>query len=284
MFGRGFISCAGALSCVFAVSVSLAYTPKSVFFKAPANVNCAWSTSNTNFSVTVVHTGTLSQAQINSGSVKVRVVDSDDFADDPLDKASEDITGRTPGPYRFTTKHDLWCTKKTECDVAGPSGSSGESEGELRVEYDDSSDNYGAATVLCVDPPETILRPGPQIIIAALFETAPNPIRVTPGGTLSVSIRLNAGSNPLPAGIVIHSQLEHRSTGVVAEVPDLLDQVLPAFAARETGAGCIFPTLPADLPTGDYVLRVNLVLPNGTIVEGDVVDVFVDAPVVANKP
>jgi len=261
---------AGALLCF----ESYAFTPKNVFFKVNANVPCQEDTS-TSFPVRVTHEGCLSEEDVDSGQIDVDLVDSDTFSDDELDGSTHALpAGFMAGDrYRFTTQHELECTPKDDCEVTGPSGGSGESEAELRVEYGDDTDNFGCATVLCV------CGAAPQHLeFVAMLQSGPNPLKTYPGGSLNLVLHVKNGVDRFAEGGVLRSTLISRDTGAMVEVHGLDDFVLPDLDPYDDATLCSIDEVPADLEPGRYVLVNELIDAAGNVLEEDFVEIEVASP------
>jgi hypothetical protein len=253
---------------------SYAFTPKNVFFKVNANVPCQEGAS-TSFPVRVTHEGCLSQEDVDSGEIDVDLVDSDTFSDDELDGSTHSLPGgfMAGDRYRFTTQHELMCTPKDDCEVTGPSGGSGESEAELRVEYGDDTDNFGCATVLCVcgAAPE-------HLEFVAMLQSGPNSLKTYPGGSLNLVLHVRNGSEPFAEGGVLRSTLISRETGAMVKVHGIEDFVMPGLDPYNDATLCSIDEVPADLDLGHYVLVNELIDAAGNVLEEDFIEIEVASP------
>ena len=127
--------------------------PNSATFSSTSVTVPATSTSGTlgtKVSISVTIEKELSGTEVIDGEVTVKLVDADWIADDILDKFTYTLPKLHKGVYtkgklvKFVATFYIYDNGKGA--VAGAGASSGESSAELRIEFNNSKDNYGSCS------------------------------------------------------------------------------------------------------------------------------------------
>ena len=148
--------------------------------------------------VDAVITGTLTPADIAAGGFEIRLVDSDLFDDDTLDKVFGTLPGGAKAGARFRVACTFYVRCSGECYIEGPWGSSYEvgegPEAELAVEVGDNT-NHGSAVVECSRtgaPATGGFAPTPPAPVPAEVQLVPPIPAFTQWGLIALGVLLSA--------------------------------------------------------------------------------------------